>query len=96
MGNSRLRFIVALAMISLQTGCAMTEPANKFVRQSWRLFKPNPNGYQDPTENFTDEWSGVGQEARGERPFDTDPDSWWQKYVMSGKARAIERNLGIK
>ncbi len=84
-----------LCGLILQTGCSVLEPLNESTRQSLRLMRPNPNGYRDPTAEEDDNWDFVGQLARGDRPRERDPDPWWGKFVMSEKARSIERNFGI-
>ncbi len=87
--------VLFLCGLFLQTGCTVLEPMNEMTRQTLRLMRPNPNGYRDPTEEEDSSWDFVGQLARGDRPREKDPDSWWGKYIMSEKARSIERNFGI-
>jgi hypothetical protein len=84
-----------LCELFLQTGCAVLEPMNEMTRQTLRLMKPNPNDYRDPTEEEDSNWEFVGQLGRGDRLREKDTDSWWGKYIMSEKARSIERNFGI-
>ena len=87
--------ILFLCGLFLQTGCTVLEPMNEMTRQTLRLMRPNPNDYRDPTEEEDNNWDFVGQLARGDRAREKDPDSWWGKYIMSEKARSIERNFGI-
>ena len=78
-------------------GCAsMMDPISELNRQTMRAFKPKPFDSDWVDDDEIDQWSYVGDEARGDRPKESDPDPWWQKYVMSSKARNIERNLGIE
>ena len=84
-----------LCGLFLQTGCTVLEPMNEMTRQTLRLMKPNPDGYRDLTDEEDTNWDFVGQIGRGDRPREKDPDSWWGKYVMSEKARSIERNFGV-
>jgi hypothetical protein len=60
------------------------------------MFTPRTHDERDPTEESGDEWGSVGEEARGDRVIERDPDPWWRKYVMSSKARSIESNLGFE
>tara|TARA_R110002124_G_scaffold63470_3_gene173928 strand:- start:6253 stop:6561 length:309 start_codon:yes stop_codon:yes gene_type:complete len=79
------------------TGCnAIMQPISELNRETMRAFKPKPFDADWSGEEEIDQWSYVGDEARGDRPKESDPDGWWQKYVMSNKARNIERNLGIE
>jgi hypothetical protein len=41
-------------------------------------------------------WIQVNPMAHAHLPIDRDPDAWWRKYVMSEKARSIEKNLGFQ
>ena len=84
-----------LCGLFLQTGCTVLEPMNEMTRHTLRRFRLKPTDYRDPTQEKDDNWEFVGQLARGDRPREKDPDSWWGKYVMSEKARSIERNFGI-
>ena len=92
---SKSFLFLALCGLWLQTGCSVLESVNETTRQSLRLMRPNPNGYRDLTDEEDDSWEFVGQLARGDRPREQDPDPWWGKFVMSEKARSIERNFGI-
>ena len=92
---SRLLFCVAAAgMLFLLTGCAVVDSGKAGLRSTWKIFKPRPTDYQDPTEEEDDPWSSVGKQARGDRPIDKENDPL-KKYMMSSKARNIERNLGV-
>lgn len=85
-----LGLLLAAGAILPATGCALTDTS----RGLFGLFKPS--GERDDTDEGNEDWEEqVGKDARGNRPREKDPDAWWQKYVMSEKARAIERNLGI-
>ena len=78
------------------TGCAMMQPISEAARDGMQLLKPTAAGYRDTSTDDIDDWGFVGEEARGDRPKEADPDPWWQRYVMSSRARSIERNLGIE
>ena len=89
-----LMSVTAAAMLSLPTGCALVDKGKEVSRQTWKVFKPRPTDYRDPTEEESDEWEFVGKEARGDRPLEKEPDPI-KRLIMSPKARNIERNLGI-
>ena len=72
------------------------QPLDTATRQTWQMMRPKGTDYRDDSSDDIDDWSFVGDEARGDRPKEMDPDPWWQQYVMSSKARSIERNLGIE
>ncbi|QDT92134.1 hypothetical protein [Gimesia algae] len=92
-----LTCLVLSPALFLATSCnAIMEPISELNRETMRVFKPKPFDPDWSGENEIDQWSSVGDEARGDRPKESDPDGWWQKYVMSNKARNIERNLGIE
>ena len=86
--------LIILAVTGSLTGCTIFNSIPEMTRQSVRMFKPRPFDYRDTTEEDQDEWSYVGTEARGDRPLEHDPDPWFKRLFMSGKARSIERNLG--
>ena len=85
---------IAVGLGTAGSGCALLQPAKTFAHASWRAFRPKPNDYRDMTEESDDQWAFVGEEARGARPVEHDPDPF-KKFLMSEKARSIERNLGV-
>lgn len=92
-----LTCIVCVPALFLTAGCtAIMDPITEINRETMRAFKPKPFDSDWSGEEEIDQWASVGEEARGDRPKESDPDPWWQKYVMSSKARNIERNLGIE
>ncbi len=92
-----LTCIVLSPALFYSSGCtSLMEPIAELNRETMRAFKPKPFDSDWSGEDEIDQWSSVGDEARGDRPKESDPDPWWQKYVMSSKARNIERNLGIE
>lgn len=91
------RFVLTLFLLgALGNGCAMVESSRVAMKESMKSVTFSPNGYRDSTAEEEDEWDIVGKEGRGHMAPENDPDPWWQKYVMSAKARSIERNLGIQ
>jgi hypothetical protein len=55
-----------------------------------------PPQEKHPADDPQEEWDFVGDEARKYRATESDPDPWWQDYIMSPRARAIERSLGVE
>lgn len=84
---------MAVALLQL-TGCAIIELGQTASRSTWKLLKPRPNDRRDMTQEADDSWSSVGEEARGDRPVDYENDPI-KNWLMSPKARSIERNLRI-
>lgn len=92
------RIVCGLLLTSglfLQTGCALVDFTRQSTVNTLRMFKPRQTDYRDETEEEDDQWDFVGQEARGTQKRERDPDRWWRKWIMSEKARSIERNVGI-
>ena len=59
-------------------------------------FRPNPFDYRDASDDPGSEWDFVGSEGRAEQQREFEPDDqWFKKYLMSPRARSIERNLGF-
>lgn len=91
-----LAFIACGPVFFLTSGCAeVMKPITDLQYETMRAFKPKPFDSDWSGEDEVDQWSYVGEEARGDRVREHDVDPWWQKWVMSSKARSIERNLGI-
>ena len=96
--RSVMRFATALCFagaLFCTTGCQLMDAGKKVTSYTRDSFKPKSAGYRDTSLESSDDWSFVGQEARGDRPREQDPDPWWQQLVMSPRARSIEKNLGI-
>jgi hypothetical protein len=64
------------------------------ARETKRIYTPRSTDYRDLSEEEGDDWAYVGEDARGSQAREQDPDPWWKKWVMSERARSIERNLG--
>ena len=92
MVNRLTRFFILMTLFGLQ-GCTVFQPIRQITRDSWRVMKPDPTDYRDPTQEFNDQWSGVGKEGRGDQQIEKDADPL-KKIMMSEKARSIDRNLG--
>ena len=94
--TSRLFVSLFLGIVFfLQTGCVFLEPLQEASRQTFRSVKPKGSDYRNLTEEESDEWDFVGTLGRGNQHREKDPDPWWKRYIMSEKARSIERNLGF-
>lgn len=79
------------------TGCALFQPVHHYTTETLRLFKPSTRDYKDFTEEgFKDEWSSVGEEARGDAAFEQADEPWYHLNFKSAKHRAIERNLRLR
>ena len=90
MSKALVRVFVVAGLLTSATGCAFTGPTH----QTWSLFRPDPNDYRDTSEESNDQWAFVGIEGRGDRPLEKENDPF-KPFLMSEKARSIERNLGI-
>lgn len=93
----RTRLILSVAcLISLQlAGCSMVESPASAKRRLTRMFTPRPTDNDEDVDSDDGEWDFVGHEGRSGLKREKDPDPWFGKYIISDKARAIERNLGV-
>ncbi len=83
-------------LLSLMTaGCALVEAPGAAARRMTRMFTPNPTDWTDDGAEDNGEWDFVGDEGRAGYTREQDPDPWFGRYLMSEKARAIERNFGV-
>ena len=89
------RLAAVSLLLPIVAGCQLTEHGRTVTRQTLRTFKLRPNDYRDTSTEEEDKWSFVGKEGRGDRPLDDEGDPW-KKFLLTRKARDIERNLGIK
>lgn len=95
MTRSRLILLIA-SLIGMQlAGCAMVESPRSAMRRMTRMFTPRPTDTGEEIDNDDGEWDFVGDEGRADCDRERDPDPWYGKYIISDKARAIERNLGV-
>lgn len=78
-----------LAGLLMATGCAMVESTHTFLKENF-------NDRPDPTDQSDESWvKKAGEEGRGNRQRETDPDFWFNRWFKSEKHREIERNLGV-
>lgn len=94
--RTRLTLALLFLAFGISNGCALMEPTRELSQTTMKSMTPRTGGYRDTTDEETDEWDFVGKEARGSSAMEQDPDPWWQQWIMSDKARSIERNLGIE
>lgn len=93
--RSRL-MLLTTCLIGLQlAGCSMVESPRMAMRKMTRSFSPNPVDIGDDADEDDGQWDFVGDEGRADYDRERDPDPWFGKYIISDKARAIERNLGV-
>ena len=93
--RARLMLLTA-CLISLQlAGCSIVESPRTAMRRMTRSFTPNPVDSGDDSDEDDGQWDFVGDEGRADYDRERDPDPWFGKYIISDKARAIERNLGV-
>lgn len=95
----RTPFQILLVLTSVVTltvsGCSLVESPKSAMRRMKRTFTPNPTDWDTKAAEDKGEWDFVGDEGRGDQEREQDPDQWFKKHLMSDRANAIERNLGI-
>lgn len=92
----KVRLLLLLAvLVTTAMGCHLVESPKAATRRMTRMFTPNPTDMDADAAEDAGEWDFVGDEGRGDQRREQDPDPWFGKYLMSDKARSIERNLGI-
>jgi hypothetical protein len=86
---------VGLACV-LALGCGLSKPFERSTRFFKQTMAPGGTDREHWADEQADPWiEEAGVEARGDRARQKDPDPWFKNYLMSEKARSIERNLGI-
>jgi hypothetical protein len=93
MRSTHFRLLFAF-LVFASFGCQSQKLLNN---RALDVYRPNPNDYKDPGDDPGSEWDFVGDEGRSdqEREFEAS-DQWFKKYLMSPRARSIERNLGFE
>ena len=76
-------------------GCGLMQTAKNVTRESMKPMKLRSSDYRNPTDETQDEWTSVGHTANAIRGIEKDNDPL-RKYMLSPKARSIERNFGIE
>ena len=93
-----LRHVTLLVVVSIAlagfNGCISSESSKKSSRKSLSEMITGVDNNDWRAED--DEWDYVGEIGRGDRPSERDPDRWYKRFFQSGKANAIERNLGVE
>jgi len=83
-------------LLGLQlAGCSLVESPQVAMRRMTRAMTPKPVDADDDSDKDNGQWDFVGDEGRADYAREQDPDPWWGKYMMSEKARSIERNFGV-
>ena len=94
--RSLIMIVCLIWCLMIASGCTLMDAGQDIARYTKQAFRPTTSDYRDTTEETGhDEWDFVSSEGRGDQERQRDPDRWWQDFVMSNKARHIERNLGI-
>lgn len=93
--RSRLILLSACLAGVVLAGCSMVESPRVAMRKMTRSFTPHPADPGDDADEDDGQWDFVGDEGRADYDRERDPDPWFGKYIISDKARAIERNLGV-
>lgn len=93
--RSRLILLTASLICWQMAGCAMVESPRAAMRKMTRTFTPKPTDGNEDADEDDGQWDFVGDEGRADYDRERDPDPWYGKYIISDKARAIERNLGV-
>ncbi len=88
--------VVLLTTLMASSGCALTESVSTLTHAAKRTFRFRGTDVVNPADLEDEAWiTEAAEEARGDLPRERDPDQWWKKYMMSERARSIERNLGF-
>jgi hypothetical protein len=89
--------VLCLVLIA-SAGCAVMSTMREVTSQTVEALRPSSFDGWDPGSETSDPWiQQAGAEARGDRPVEKEYDPLGlKKYVMSDKARDIERNMGIE
>ena len=90
--HSALAIILAVSLV--QCGCASLNPWAESERKEAGLEKPEHTGGYAWNKDEEDPYGFVGKESG--RSLEKDPDPWFKQMFYSGKARNIERNLGLE
>lgn len=79
-------------------GCTLVTTMQGMATQTVEALRPTSFDGWDPGSETSDPWvQQAGAEARGHRPVEKEYDPLGlKKYLMSDKARDIERNMGIE
>ena len=85
------RGFVRSERLSVDRSSETRDPIYEKRLQSPRHRLHRPHGRRDSA------WiTEAAKEGRPDQKVEKDPDQWWRKYVMSEKARSIERDLGFE
>ena len=87
-------FALLACLFAGLSGCAMMNSMSSYMKNT---FSFSGTDYINPADEEDEAWvTELGEEARGDRPREKEPDPLGLKpLIMSEKARSIERNLGF-
>lgn len=86
-------FVLCFGLAGL-TGCASTPAMPPAMQEFLSFAKFKGDDIANPADEDDEQWiSDAGIEARGDRPLESENDPF--RFLMSNRARSIERNLGI-
>lgn len=85
-------------LLLFSAGCTLMSTMQGMASQSIAALRPTSMDGWDPGSEASDPWvAEVAAEGRGNRPIEKEYDPLGlKKYLMSDKARDIERNMGIE
>jgi hypothetical protein len=87
------RMLLFVALLFTASGCN----SSLMNHSAFDSIRPNPNDYREASDDPGSEWDFVGDEGRADQQAVVeDGDQWFKKYLMSPRARSIERNLGFE
>lgn len=87
--------VIFLLLSTGAMGCNLVQSPVSATQQMMGMFRANPSDWTDSSTEDDGEWDFVGDEGRAEYAREQDPDPWFGRFIISDKARSIERNLGI-
>lgn len=96
--QSRITNLLFCSVLLFSAGCSVMSSMQGMAAKTMEALRPGSFDGWDPGSESTDPWvQQAGAEARGDRPMQTEYDPLkLRQYLMSDKARDIERNMGIE
>jgi len=96
--SSRIAIGLFCSVLLFCAGCSVMSSMQNMASKTVEALRPVSFDSWDPGSESSDPWvQQAGAEARGHRPVETEYDPLKLKqFLMSDKARDIERNMGIE
>ncbi len=92
MASHIMRTLLFVALLFSASGCNSSLMNHK----AFDPIRPNSNDYREASDDPGSEWDFVGEEGRADQQTVVEEgDQWFKKYLMSPRARSIERNVGV-